>query len=111
MIDLKSNLYVADRQNNRVEVFDTDGTFKQEWRLDGPAWSLCITPGPTQVIFVGSIGKVYKLDLNGKLVGKFGKLGRLPGWFDSVHALACPDENTLYLAEEFSYRFDKVVLP
>jgi hypothetical protein len=43
-------------------------------------------------------------------LGKFGKLGRLPGWFDSVHALVCPDEKTLHLAEEFSYRFDKVVL-
>ena len=36
--------------------------------------------------------------------------GRLEGWFDSIHALACPDEKTLYLAEEFSYRFDKVML-
>ena len=34
----------------------------------------------------------------------------LPGWFDSVHAIACPDEKTLYLAEEFSYRFDRVEL-
>jgi DNA-binding beta-propeller fold protein YncE len=110
VIDSNSNLYVADRQNNRVQVFDTEGTFKQEWRLDGPAWSLCITPGTNQKIFVGSIGKVYKLDLNGKVLGKFGKLGRLPGWFDSVHALTCPDEKTLYLAEEFSYRFDKVAL-
>jgi len=110
VIDAKANLYVADRQNNRVQVFDTEGTFKQEWRLDGPAWSLCITPGPNQVIFVGSVGRVYKLDLSGKILGEFGKLGRLPGWFDSVHSLACPDEKTLYLAEEFSYRFDKVVL-
>src|SRR5882762_6483992 len=110
VIDANSNLYVADRQNNRVQVFDTDGAFKQEWRLDGPAWSLCITPGANQKVFVGSIGKVYKLDLTGKVLGKFGKLGRLPGWFDSVHALTCPDEKTLYLAEEFSYRFDKVVL-
>jgi streptogramin lyase len=110
VIDAKANLYVADRQNNRVQVFDTEGTFKQEWRLDGPAWSLCITPGPSPVIFVGSIGRVYKLDLNGKILGEFGKLGRLPGWFDSVHALACPDEKTLYLAQEFSYRFDKVAL-
>lgn len=81
-----------------------------EWPLPGPAWSLCITPGPTQVIFVRSVGRVYKLDLNGKILGQFGKLGRLPGWFDSVHAIACPDEKTLYLAEEFSYRFDRVEL-
>ncbi|HEV2521895.1 MAG TPA: hypothetical protein VGT24_05890 [Candidatus Acidoferrales bacterium] len=110
VMDAKSNLYVADRQNSRVQVFDTDGNFKQEWRIGGLAWSLCITPGPNQVIFVGSVGRVYKYALDGKLLGEFGKLGRLPGWFDSVHSLACPDEKTLYLAEEFSFRFDKVVL-
>jgi DNA-binding beta-propeller fold protein YncE len=110
VMDANSTLYVADRQNNRVQVFDTDGNFKQEWKVGGLAWSLCITPPPNQVIFVGSVGKVYKYDLSGKLLGEFGKLGRLPGWFDSVHALACPDDKTLFLAEEFSYRFDKVVL-
>jgi DNA-binding beta-propeller fold protein YncE len=110
VMDANSTLYVADRQNSRVQVFDTDGNFKKEWRIGGLAWSLCITPPPNQVIFVGSIGHVYKYDLNGKLLGEFGKLGRLEGWFDSIHALACPDEKTLYLAEEFSYRFDKVVL-
>lgn len=110
VMDAKSNLYVADRQNSRVQVFDTDGNFKQEWNVGALAWSLCITPGPDQVIFVGSVGRVFKYDLNGKLLGAFGKLGRLPGWFDSVHALACPNEKTLYLAEEFSFRFDKIVL-
>jgi len=40
VIDRNANLYVADRQNNRVQVFDTDGKFKQEWPLDGLAWSL-----------------------------------------------------------------------
>jgi len=110
VIDARSNLYVADRQNNRVQVFDTEGTFKQEWKLGGPPWSLCITPGPDQVIFVGSVGRVYKMALDGRVLGTLGRLGRLPGWFDSIHALACPDEKTLYLAQEFSYRFDKVVL-
>ena len=62
------------------------------------------------MIFVGSVGKVDKLDLNGTGLGTFGKLGRLPGWFDSIHAIACPDERTVYVANEFSYRFDKVVL-
>jgi DNA-binding beta-propeller fold protein YncE len=110
VLDAKSNLYVADRQNNRVQVFDTDGKFKDQWVLDGPAWSLCITPGPNQVIFVGGIGRVYKLDLNGKVLGEFGKFGKLPGWFDWIHSLACPDEKTLFLAQELSYRFDKIVL-
>jgi len=50
------------------------------------------------------------LGLNGEALGTFGQLGRAPGWFDSIHALACPDENTLYLAQEFSFRFDKVIV-
>jgi DNA-binding beta-propeller fold protein YncE len=120
VIDARQNLYVGDRANSRIQVFDTDGTFKTEWRLSDTAgaetgrssepWSLCITPGPNQVIFAGSVGRVFKLDLNGKVLGTFGKLGRLPGWFDSIHGIACPDEKTLYLAQEFSYRFDKIVL-
>ena len=110
VMDANQILYVADRQNSRVQVFDTDGNFKQEWKVGGLAWSLCITPPPNQVIFVGSVGRIYEYDLSGKLLGQFGKLGRLPGWFDSIHALACPDAKTLYLAEEFSFRFDKVVL-
>ena len=110
VIDSQSNVYVADRQNNRVQVFDADGNFKQQWVLDGPAWSLCMTPGANPVIFVGSVGRVYKMDLSGKALGRFGKFGKLPGWFDWIHSISCPDEKTLYLAEELSYRFDKVVL-
>jgi hypothetical protein len=45
-----------------------------------------------------------------KIVGELGKLGRVSGYFDSIHALAWPDEKTLFLANEFSYRFDRVEL-
>src|SRR6266403_6419682 len=69
VMDRNQNLYVADRQNSRIQVFDTDGKFKQEWDLDGLTWSMCITPGPTQVIFIGSVGKVYKMDLTGRVLG------------------------------------------
>ena len=120
VMDKNSTIYVGDRANSRIQVFDTDGTFKAQWRLSevpggetgrsSEPWSLCITPGPNQVIYAGSVGRVFKLDLNGKVLGTFGKNGRLPGWFDSIHAIACPDEKTLFLANEFSYRFDKIVL-
>ena len=110
VIDKNANLYVADRQNNRIQIFDTDGNFKNEWWLSGPPWSLCITPGPNQLIYAGSIGRIFKLDLTGKVLGEFGTPGKLSGSFDSVHAIACPDEKTIYAAQEFSYRFDKLLL-
>ena len=65
VIDRGQTLYVADRQNNRVQTFDTDGNLKKVWDLDGPPWSLCITPGPNQVVFVGSVGEEGLGDLRG----------------------------------------------
>lgn len=109
-IDKNQNLYVADRGNSRIQVFDTDGNFKAVWtNLPGPPWSFCITPGPNQVIYVGSVGKIYKLDLTGKVLGTYGHYGRTPGTMDWVHAVACPDEKTVYAAEEQAWRLDKLV--
>ncbi len=62
------------------------------------------------MLFVGSVGRVYKLDLNGKVLGTMGRFGRVPGTFDWVHAVACPDERTLYAAQELSWRLDKITL-
>ena len=46
------------------------------------------------MLFVGSVGRVYKMDLTGKILGAFGRQGRMPGTLDSIHSLACPDEKT-----------------
>jgi DNA-binding beta-propeller fold protein YncE len=110
VIDQKNNLYVADRANGRIQVFDTEGTFKQEYRFGGAPWSICMTPGPRQVMYVGSVGRVVKLDLDGKLIGTMGKFGRVPGSFDWVHGIACPDEHTVYAAQELSWRLDKITV-
>jgi hypothetical protein len=72
-------------------------------------WSLCLTNAPNQVMFVGSVGRVYKMDLTGKVLGSFGRPGRMAGTIDSVHQIACPDEKTVYLAHTFASRFDKWV--
>jgi sugar lactone lactonase YvrE len=110
VIDRNNTLYVADRANGRIQTFDTDGNFKQEWRVGGPPWSLCMTPGPRQVMYVGSVGKVIKVDLDGKVLGQMGKFGRVPGTFDWVHGIACPDEHTVYAAQELSWRLDKLAV-
>ena len=109
-IDQRNLLYVADRANGRIQVFDTDGNFKQEFRFGGAPWSICMTPGPRQVMYVGSVGRVVKLDLDGKLLGTMGKFGRVPGTFDWVHGIACPDEHTVYAAQELSWRLDKIAV-
>lgn len=107
VVDNNDVIYVADRGNSRIQTFDTEGNLKNVWNLPTAPWALCLTRGANQVLFVGSVGRVYKMDLSGKVLGAFGRPGRMPGTIDSIHALACPDEKTLYLANLYASRFDK----
>jgi sugar lactone lactonase YvrE len=109
VIDNNDVVYVADRGNSRIQTFDTEGTLKNVWNLPTAPWSLCLTNGPTQAMFVGSVNRVYKMDLSGKVLGVFGKPGRMPGTLDSIHSIACPDEKTVYVANLYASRFDKWV--
>ena len=110
VVDNNDVIHVADRGNSRIQSFDTEGNLKAVWDLPTAPWALCLTKGPTQVMFVGSVGRVYKMDLTGKILGVFGRPGRMVGTIDSIHALACPDENTVYLANLYASRLDKWVL-
>lgn len=106
VVDGNDVVYVADRGNSRIQTFDTEGNRKAVWNLPTAPWSLCLTNGPTPVLFVG---RVYKMDLTGKILGTFGRPGRMPGTIDSIHQLACPDEKTVYLANLYAGRLDKWV--
>ena len=99
----------VDRGNNRIQSFDTEGKLRAVWNLPTAPWSLCLTNAPNQVMFVGSVGRVYKVDLTGKILGAFGRPGKMPGTIDSVHGIACPDEKSVYLAELYASRLDKWV--
>ncbi len=75
--------------------------------------SLCITPGPNQVMFLGEStfpGRVFKLTLDGKVLGVIGRSGRNLKQFSGAHALACPSENEIYVAETANWRVQKVLL-
>jgi DNA-binding beta-propeller fold protein YncE len=109
VVDNSDIVYVADRGNSRIQVFDTDGTRKAVWNLPTAPWALCLTNGPNQVMFVGSVGHVYKMDLSGKILGVFGRPGRMEGTIDSIHGISCPDEKAIYLANLYASRIDKWV--
>ena len=78
----------------------------------GAPWALCITPGPTQYLFVTDAfpGRLYKLTLDGKVVGMYGRAGRQLGEFGWPHSLACPSENEIYVADESNFRVQKLVM-
>ncbi len=118
-LDAQGNVYVADAGNKRIQVFDGDGNFKNQITEIGAPSAICITPGPNQVLYssnsnppddIDADGEIYKLDLNGKIAGKFGKAGKLPKEFGTVNAIDCRRGNELYVGEIGNWRVQKLTL-
>ena len=118
-IDAANNVYVADRDNRRIQVFDTEGTFKTQFRNVGSPWAICITPGARQFLYVSNSnppnnldydGEILKMTLDGRIVGKFGRAGKLLKEFGTVNAIDCRTENELYVGELGNWRVQKVTL-
>ena len=131
--DRQSNIYVADRNNRRIQVFDRDGNFQRfiwlnaaydkgrhpalgnlaETRPDETQpWTLCITNTPTQYLYASDDepGRIYKMTLDGKILGALGQSGRGPKQFNWIHGIACPTENELLVADMNNWRVQKVTL-
>jgi DNA-binding beta-propeller fold protein YncE len=111
-IDAQNRVYVGDRENSRIQVFDTDGKFLKAFTNVGAPWAICITPGPKQVLYSSDSrpGKIYKMDLDGNILGVFGTAGKRPGQFGWIHEMACPTENNLWVAEILNWRVQKLTL-
>jgi len=111
-VDAGGRVYVGDRENNRIQVFDGDGRFLTQFTNVGAPWALCITPAPNQVLYSSDSrpGRIYKLDLSGNILGVFGKAGKRAGEFGWVHEMACPSESVLFVGELLNWRVQKLVL-
>src|SRR5579864_1816089 len=109
--DAKGNVYVGDRSNRRIQVFDNDLKFKAIYDQVGAPWAMCISPGPHQYLYVSNsypdsnnaelaavTGEIYKMELDGTILGKFGKAGKAVGEFATIHELDCHSENELMTA-------------
>jgi streptogramin lyase len=118
VLDAQGNVYVADAGNKRIQVFDGDGNAKSQITNIGTPAAICITPGSHQYLYSSNSndpetlddGEIYKLELDGKIVGKFGRAGRLIKEFGSVNAIDCRSENELFVGELINWRVQKVTL-
>ena len=134
--DANGNIYVADRGNRRIQVFDGEGNLLRQITIDVPVkadarpaignrptqttgtmspgapWTVCITPGPNQVLYSSDAfpGRIYKLTLDGKILGVLGESGKQLKQFGWIHEMACPSENELYVAELLNWRVQKLIL-
>ena len=119
-VDAKGMVYVADMGNSRIQVFDADGNYKTEFKNVGAApRAICISPGAQQFLFVSNSnptedpflnGEIYKMQLDGTVIGRFGKAGKQYKEFGMVNEIDCRDPNTLYVAELMNWRVQKLTL-
>jgi DNA-binding beta-propeller fold protein YncE len=138
-VDANGNVYVSDRGNHRIQVFDGEGNFLRQIVIDVPVppgakpaignipgeaqlaagtftpgspWTTCITPGPNQVLYSADAwpGRIYKLTLDGRVLGVLGESGKQLRQFGWIHELACPSENVLWVGELLNWRVQKLVL-
>jgi sugar lactone lactonase YvrE len=122
-VDAQGNVYVADRSNHRMLVFDNNLKPKGVYDNIGDSWTVCVSPGPHQYLFTSNsnpngnapgswdiTGEIYKMELDGTIIGRFGHAGKLPGAFQVVHMMDCRNPNEIIVAEIESWRVQKLLL-
>jgi len=117
-VDAQGNVYVADPGNKRIQVFDNDGTFKNQLSNVGAPWAICISPGAHPFLFSSNSnatdsmdnGEIYKMQLDGTVLGKFGQAGKLLKEFGTVNEMDCRNPNTLIVGELTNWRVQKLSL-
>ena len=102
-------VYVCDRGNDRIQVFEKSGKFVKEFRIEpetlqnGSVWDLVLSEDPSQrYVFVadGANNQIIVIDRNsGAVLSQFGQAGRMAGQFKWVHNMAIDSKGNLYTAE------------
>lgn len=117
-VDPQGHVFVLDAGNKRIQVFDGDGTFKSQFPFAGTPLTMCMTSGATPYLYVSHAGDpdgmedaaIFKLTLDGKVVGRFGAAGKLPKQFGLANSIDCRHENELLVGEMTNWRVQKVSL-
>ena len=109
-IDAKGLLWVTDRENQRIQIFDQDGKYIREIKYAGLPCALDI--GKEYIYMVnGFAGQVLKLDLDGKVLAAMGKPGPAGTWgeFGEAHFIAVSPKGEIYVADSVNRAVQKFV--
>jgi sugar lactone lactonase YvrE len=121
--DAQGNVYVADRTNFRYQVLDNNLKPKAVYDNVGVGWTVCVSQGSHQYLFASNsnpngnrpgswaiTGEIYKMELNGTILGRFGHASKEFGGFQVVHMMDCRNPNEIVVGEIESWRVQKLIL-
>jgi len=106
-IDRNGRLYVADRDNSRIQVFDSDGKHLDTWPNIFNPYAIMLTADNYLGVIDGRLNKVLKYDLQGRLVYAWGTQGVFPGMIWGVHGFHVDQQGNLIVAEAFGGRMQR----
>ena len=122
-VDGNGHVWVADRTNFRYQELDNNLKPIREFTNIGVGWTICISQGPHQYVFASNsnpngnppgswdiTGEIYKMELDGTIIGRFGKPGKVTPGFQVVHMMDCRNPNEIILGEIESWRVQKFIL-
>jgi len=122
-VDGQGNVWVADRSNFRYQVLDNNLKPIREITNLGVGWTVCISGGPHQYVFLSNsnpngnvpgswdiTGEIYKAELDDTVIGKFGHAAKLAPGFQVVHMMDCRNPNEIITGEIESWRVQKLIL-
>jgi peptidylamidoglycolate lyase len=118
-VDARGRVYVCDRTNSRLQVFDPRGKFLAQWKGPHIGRPYGVTVGPDGHVFTvdggdpsaepAERGKVVELDADGRVLDTFGSPGKRPGQFQLGHDIAVAADGAVYVAEGSGKRVQKFV--
>jgi DNA-binding beta-propeller fold protein YncE len=99
-------IYVGDRENARIQVFDLNGRYLREWKLGHP-FGLFVTPDHFIYMCDAIAGRILKINPEGKAVGVMEGPPPDKGRHFDPHSLAVDKDNSLFTAEVTPWRVQK----
>ena len=108
-LDAEGRVYIADRTTSRIQIFDENGKFLDQWKSEelGSPWGLDV--GPRGFLYMVDGGdfkekppernRALKLDLKGNILAKWGSFGKYDGQFYWAHDVAVSKSGAVYVVD------------
>jgi DNA-binding beta-propeller fold protein YncE len=110
-LDSEERVYVADRTNARVQIFDSNGKFLGKWTDVGAPWGLTYSRKENCIYMADGLNnRIVRLSLDGQIQGVLSSYGKAPGKLDFAHNISVDSAGSIYVAEIKNWRVQKFAL-